>query len=300
MKARKLQIVGKRSYTITLPKAWVIDNKLGPHDSITIERTTNNELLVKAGKEFLPKGTKITAQREDIKGMERFLRFCYMKNIDTVTIYSKHFDPASVREVKQAIKHIDGYGVTGESPTSMEISFLYHDIDVRVERIIRRMLYMLHVMMESLRVKDHETLDEIEDTVDGLYLLAKRVLLRCMNSSKVREDNQLHSNESVLFLWICFKKIENIADTLHDLKNSALSPAEDQFISTLIKLLEKAFYRPSISAELLAEAKAVPKKNISGDKAYFFTIIHKEAIDILHNVDHIHLNDVFFTDKRDV
>ena len=231
--------------------------------------------------------------------MERFLRFCYMKNIDTVTIYGKHFDPASVREVKQAIKHIDGYGVTGETPTSMEVSFLYHDIDVRVERIVRRILYMLHVMIESLRVKDYETLDEIEDTVDGLYLLAKRVLLRCLNSSKVREDNQLHSNESVLFLWICFKKMENIADTLHDLRHTTLNTSEDQFIQTLIKLLEKAFYRPSISSELLAEAKAVVKKNIGAEKMCLFTIIHKEVIDILHNVDHIHLNDVFFTDKRD-
>ncbi len=299
MKARKLQIVGKRSYTITLPKSWVSDNKLGPHDSIIIERTPNNELLIKAGKDFLPKGTKVTAQKEDIKGMERFLRFCYMKNIDTVTIFSKHFDPASVREIKQAIKHIDGYGVTGENPTSMEISFLYHDIDVRLERIIRRMLYMLTVMMESLRVKDYETLDEIEDTVDGLYLLAKRVLLRCMNSSKVREDNQLHSNESVLFLWICFKKMENIADTLRDLRHVGITQTEDNFIQTLIKLLEKAFYRPSMSTELLAEAKAVPKKGITTERLCLITIIHKEAIDILHNVDHIHLNDVFFSDKKE-
>ncbi len=299
MKARKLQIVGKRSYTITLPKSWVSDNKLSAHDSIIIERTANNELLIKAGKDFLPKGTKVTAQKEDIKGMERFLRFCYMKNIDTVTIYAKHFDPANVREIKQAIKHIDGYGVTGETATSMEISFLYHDIDVRLERIIRRMLYMLTVMMESLRVKDYETLDEIEDTVDGLYLLAKRVLLRCMNSTKVREDNQLHSNESVLFLWICFKKMENIADTLRDLRHVGITQTEDTFIQALIKLLEKAFYRPSISTELLAEAKAVPKKGITPERMCLITIIHKEAIDILHNVDHIHLNDVFFSDKKE-
>ena len=297
MKARKLQIVGKRSYTITLPKSWVNENKLGPHDSIIIEQTANNELLIKAGKESTPRPTKVTVQLEDIKGIERFLRFCYMKNIDTITIFSKHFDPHSVREIKKAIKRIEGYGVTGESPTSMEISFLYHDIDVRIERIVRRTLYMLNVMLESLRIKDYETLDEIEDTVDGLYLLAKRVLLRCLNSSKVREDNQLTSHESILFLWLCFKKMENIADTLHDLRDTTLSTAEDQFIQRLLKIMEKAFYHPSSSSELLQEAKAIVKKNITAEKVCLLTIIHKEIIDIIHNIDYAHMNNILFLEK---
>jgi len=293
MNTRKIQLVGKRSYAITLPKSWIAENKLAPSDKLFIEKTANNELLIKSVKKISDKGSKVSIELSKIREIAGFLHFCYVKNIDTIVIHAKHFDIQSIRKIKQGVKHIEGYGITSETPTAVEVSFLYHDIDVRIERVMRRTLYLLKVMFESVKVKDYETLTEIEDSIDKLYLLAKRVLLRCQKNSQVRNDNDITGPEDVLFLWIIFKKMENIADSFERInKDDSITSTEAMYIDKMLKLIEKAIYRPSIAGELVLEIKEqVGKKT---NRTRLIVYIYKEAIDILQNVDYIQMNKTFF------
>lgn len=300
MKSRKLQLVGKRSYSITLPKTWINENKLTSGDAVFIEQNANNELTVKTSKTNTQTDNNLSVELDKVKGVQGFLRFCYMKNIDTIIIHSKRFQVHTVRQIQQVVKYIEGYDVTSESATSIEISFLYHEIDVRIERLMRRMLYLLNVMVESLEVKDYETLEEIEDAVDRLYLLAKRVLLRCQADSKVRQDNEITGRENVLFLWIVFKKMENIADSFRKMQAIDLSKTDIESIKEMLELVEKGFYHKSSSQEYVEEAFVQKRKRIkmiANPKDIVLETIYREVIDILQNIDYIYMNQFFFTDN---
>ena len=48
METRKLQLVGARSYSVSLPKDWVVNQGLDKQSTVYIQQTPNHALLIKA------------------------------------------------------------------------------------------------------------------------------------------------------------------------------------------------------------------------------------------------------------
>jgi phosphate uptake regulator len=294
METRRIQVVGNRSFAISLPKEWVKSHSLKAKETVFIERTSNNDLIIKAYKTSLKNEHELTVQINSVSDISGFLRLCYMKNIDRVILTSNRFDISSIRRLKQAIKGLEGYDITSESQTKCEISFLFHEINVTLEKLLQRMIYILKIMIESIEKKDYEALEELEETEDRLFFLAQRIIFRCQIDTQLRQDNNIEGLDNLLFMLNIFKKMENIGDRIQRLKDLDCKKKDISLIGAYFDDIETAWKKKSDSIILI---KKVKEQNIDIsdiEKYLIIKTLRRHVLDILDNISYIHMNKLFF------
>lgn len=293
MDSRKIQLVGNRSYSVSLPKEWVVNNKLKNKDSVFIEQTGNNELIIKKSDFIKIEKKEITIDLEEVRNINEFIVFCYVKNIDKIRILKKKHEYEKIITVRKILGYLEGYDITSEDEKSIEISFLFNDININLNNIMRRMIYLLKFMITSLMNKDIKSVEETETSTDKLYHLSKRILFACMNSQKLRRENNIKNQEDLFFLKDIVKKIESIGDNLNIMKDLKIMPKDFETINRMIEILEMMLEIKKIdeAKNLLNNLKIQTK-----DKEILYKIqrIQELCRDAMENFISIKYNDEYF------
>lgn len=243
MEIRKLQKVGNRSYSLCLPKKWVVANKIKEQDSIFMEINQNQELVLKPTKQETKPQNIICVDISEIDNLPEFIVLCYVRNVDKIILNSKKLNYEKFKELKNVITYLDGYEISEEDENHVVIQFLFKDINITLLHLLRRMTYLLSIMITSLENKDMETLSKTETTTDQLYHLSKRIMHSCIKNAKQREDNDIRSEEELLFMNIIFKKLENIGDRFESLAEKKLSELDYKLLKEMISLLNDLFFK---------------------------------------------------------
>jgi phosphate uptake regulator len=293
MDSRKIQLVGNRSYAVSLPKDWVINNKLKNKDTVFIETTGNNELLIKGTHIHKSEKNEITINLEEIENINEFIVFCYVKNIDKIKILSKKAEYKKIIAIRQILGYLEGYDITSEDEKAIEISFLFNDINININHIMRRMVYLLKFMITSLMNKDKKNIEDTETAIDKLYHLSKRILFACMKSQKFRKENNIDNVEDLFFMKDIVKKIESIGDNINSMKEMNVQPKDIEKINEIIKILEIMFDRKKIDEAkvLLSNLKITTKDK---EVAYKISRIQELCKDAMENFMSIKFNNAYF------
>ncbi|MCD6496288.1 MAG: hypothetical protein J7K54_03390 [Candidatus Aenigmarchaeota archaeon] len=285
METRKIQSVGNRSFSVCLPKSWVTENNLSQHDTVFIERGKRNEIILRSGEPPAKRPSSLTASLREIDDVTEFLVFCYVRNIDNVTLSTTGSPYEKVAQVKKTLKYLDGYDITAEDENRLVISFLFRDVNINLGNIEQRMMYLLRHMAESLQRKDKETVEDIETNIDRLYHLSKRILFSCLGNAEIMKLNDVNSEGDLFFLNLIFKKIENIGDNMHTMINFGTRPRHVRSILTLIELISGFFTRKRGSLEVKNGIRNIMKM-YSEDRDRAGIAVHKIAelcMDITEN-----------------
>lgn len=235
MDTRKIQLVGSRSYAITLPKQWAKLNRLKNHDTVFIQTTPSNELLIKKtdNQKQTPKSISLTVENKDT--LIEFLVFCFYKNIDHITLNFPVNDYQSPMIIRQALKYLEGYEITQEDEKTIEISFLFHDVNITIPKLIMRMYYLIKLQLSSLQAKNIVANDDAEIATDRLFHLSTKIFFSCLHNATKWNDNEIQNYEDLFFVHIISKRLENISDNLCKLKDREINKNE---FSQLIQLIE--------------------------------------------------------------
>jgi len=294
MESRKIQLVGNRSFAISLPKEWVINNKLKNKDSIFIEQTDNNELIIKKSDIVSQEKKEITISLEEIHNINEFIVFCYVRNVDRIKIISKKADYEKIVAIRNILSYLEGYDITHEDEKSIEISFLFNDININLNHITRRMIYLLRFMTTSLINKDSKNIQDTEKSIDKLYHLSKRILFACMNSQKLRKENNIQNREDLFFLKDIVKKIESMGDTIYSMRGMKITQKDYDVINDIIKILEIMLDKNKIDE---AKTKLSQLKIETKDKEIFYKIhrIQELCKDAMENFMSIKFNNIYFS-----
>lgn len=294
MDTRKIQLVGKRSYSVSLPKKWVVEHGLKEGDNVFIEHTKASDLVLKPDRVSSKDLSSLEVNLSEIEGVSEFLLFCYMKNIDNIKIKSSRFDLASIRKIKQSLKGLEGFDITKETQTSIEISFLFNDINISLERIILRMIYILKVMLESIEQNDSEALKELEETEDRLYYLAKRILFKCLGDDS-KKESIVKGKDDLLFLWDIFKKLENIADRVQKLKDMAHTKSDTGLIKDLIEYIEKSWNKKQTAQKMLNQIRNTDINVQDHKKKIILDSVKKHVSDVVRNLVYFDMESKFYS-----
>lgn len=214
MEPRKLQVVGNRSFSLSLPKQWVTDNKLKNHDLVYIQRTANNELLLTSKQETA--SIDVVTQQANAVSAE-FLVFCYMKNKTKVIFKGTSSNPLTYehkRDIRQVLEYLEGFEITAEDDSHIEVSFVFGNMQVTAPVIVKRMLYLLKLQAQALISSDERTLRETEMSLNRLYYLGTRIIFGCLADAKRRLENQIESDEEIFFQQQLLKRLEHIGDRI--------------------------------------------------------------------------------------
>jgi len=218
MYIRKIQLVGNRSYSISLPKKWIESNNLKEQDSVTITINSNKELLISPNKKELEEDKLLKIKVENLSFLKQLIYLCYLKNIKKVNLVADNFNYEDRKKLRKVIFHLEGYTILNETDKNIELYLSSISQDHNIMKIIKRMLYILEDSIDALIKKDLELAEQNENELDIFYHLAKKLLIQMNTDFTLREENEIIGFEDLFFLFAILKKVENFGDLLYGLK----------------------------------------------------------------------------------
>lgn len=238
MESRKIQLVGKRSYAISLPKEWVRRNKLKEQENVFLELTENDDVLIRAGPPVETK-EELVVKAEEVEQLAEFLMLCYVKGLHRVVLKLGSRDHERRTQIRTFLKYLEGFDITAEDESRIEIAFLFTDYTVTVDQTMRRMVYLCKLLLEGIIAKDARVIEETEMVIDRLHHLTTRLLFACLRNGELRRKNGLRSDEEVFFYKDISKRMEHIGDNLCLLEDESLSTTERSLLTSMLSGLSQ-------------------------------------------------------------
>jgi hypothetical protein len=271
-------------------------NGLGKKDSVYIEPTENNELVVKTVKSGHHRSQSIRVNIDQVDSINQLLVFCYVKNVNHLTLWSKTMTYETIKTVRSTLRYLEGYDITSETEKEIEITFLFHDVNINMRKMVQRILYLLRLQIVSLEKKDVASMDENEMAIDRLYHLSKRILFACIHNYRLRVENDIKNEEDLFFLKDIVKKLENIADAIYRIRDQAVGAKEVQQIRAHIDYLDSVLNKKARGKELRSGLERLAPSAKEPVIKAALQRIHELCRDVLENFVSIEFDRTYFAD----
>ncbi|MBT4805397.1 phosphate uptake regulator PhoU [Candidatus Woesearchaeota archaeon] len=262
MEYRKLISFGKSSYVVSLPKPWVVQNKLKKGDHIYIEESGNNLILSKKESSEKKEDKRKIIDVDDKSPHWIWREVCsgYILNNHEIVLKGSEIKN-KVKELQNVVQNLIALEIMEQtSDTIIAKDFLDMD-NVSLSELIQKMDVVTRTMInEGCQVfKDcnYDSINDRDKDVNRLYFLLYRAALFNMeNPTKAMKNFKLTPMDMLRSLFMGFY-IEVIADevrrTIRYARKIKGSPEmEKQIRSFLEKMRDyyvdtmKSFYKKDI------------------------------------------------------
>ena len=283
MEYRKLISFGKSSYVVSIPKGWVIQNKLKKGDLIYFEESGPNLVLAS---EKNPESNKekvavINVDGKSIKLIDREVSSAYIQNCRMITLKGKEIR-SKVNELQAIIQNLIALEIMEQtSETIIAKDFLNMDT-VSVQELIRKMDIVTRTMLtETINMFNEDNskgIAERDRDVDRLYfLLYRSILFNLENPTNALKKFKLKAIQLLMYNT-CGFYIEGIADEARRISRYInqlkISRADKDEIEKLLNRINK-FYLETMKSIYNGEL----------DLALALSNQKKEIMDLLTEVE---------------
>jgi phosphate uptake regulator len=184
---RKLQLVGRASFSVTLPPEWIKEYKLKPSDRITITQEDDGSLRLVPGTMPEGKEIKITVDADRCKHpglLGRLIVGGYLKGCDSIEIVSKRTISENHRnEIRDAIDGLMGLGIIESSSDHVTIQCVIDHPRFPIVPLLKRLSELSSSMywdaVQALKDRDNSLAAGVinrENETNKIYWLSQRQL----------------------------------------------------------------------------------------------------------------------------
>ncbi|RLF07732.1 MAG: hypothetical protein DRJ60_02010 [Thermoprotei archaeon] len=235
MKIRNVQLVGKYTFTLSLPKEWVQRWNLKKGDKIVIMEDEDGSLRI--APEIKGRNKRVTTYRISADKcdqpwlLERLLIGNYMLGKETIEIVSERsIKPEHLMEVRKALRRLTGLSIVEESQNHVVLQCLIEPIKFPVEKLIRRLYALTSIMhsdsVNSLVDRDKELAISVlqrEAEADMVYWLTVRQLVMAADDRSIARDIGIKDIKHQQGLRVVAKSLESIADQAENIARACLN-----------------------------------------------------------------------------
>jgi len=261
---RKIQLTGRSSYIVSVPKKWVTKLGLKPGDPIAIKMLEDSSLLL-TPKRFLEKAGRKEAQiivspEDNIQSIIRRIISLYVISYNIIRVKSKEgrLTPLQRASIKDAVRRkLIGAEVVTESPDEMVLQILLGYPELSVQNAIMRMFTIASLMhkdaITALKNLDKEMARSIiatDDEVDRFDLYIVRLLKAAIQDSRLIKEVGLKNLRECLGYRLATRSLERVAD--HSVKIAENIIAMDKPIDDA--LYQKILEYNSMASKLLEDS----------------------------------------------
>ena len=223
---RKIQLTGKSTFIVSLPKKWVIAMNLKAGSQLVVSQQSDASIiltpkdLVKPSK--LGEASIAVSQKEDPNTIMRKIVALYLVGYNSIVIKTKEERITSLQRnfIKDmARKKLVGTEIVSDCPNEMKLQVLLSYPELSVENALRRMCLIAASMHEdslkALQNLDKQLAQEVitlDDEVDRFSLYIIRQLKAAVQNERVLKDIGLSSPRDCLGYRVIAKSVERIAD----------------------------------------------------------------------------------------
>lgn len=206
---RKVQITGKSSYTIVLPKKWIENNSVKKGDLIALN-IVNEELILTKVKEPEKKKEKPIPKIiiDDISdsALIFLIQSAYTEGLDCIELLStkKKMDSSRKAVAVDAIQELIGFEVVLDSGDSIVVKNILEPSDFKIkdvgDRLHKHIWDMYEIVINSVIEKNLKVVEDIETRkkmVNRLCLLTQRLLTIGVGDRAIARKIGLNSRDAI-------------------------------------------------------------------------------------------------------
>ena len=226
---RKIQVTGRGSYIISLPKDWVVNSKLEKGNQLAFKRQEDSSLLLvprdvleqrTETKSTLKEFTIHFTHKDDVQSIERRLKSLYVvsANVIRIRFQEGELTPQQKTAITNTVRMLLGAEIIAETAKEITIQVLIDHPDFPIENAIRRMLAIATIMdrnaISALKTFDDALLKDIiasDSDLDRLNLYVVRQLKYGIERNMYKEMG-FTSPKEFLGYRILTKNLENAGD----------------------------------------------------------------------------------------
>jgi phosphate uptake regulator len=219
MEARKVQITGKSTYMITLPKKWAVDVGLQPGSLISITYRDNGSLLLTppSNKPFVSR--KILQLDSLNAELRKELIGAYVMGHQFIELHGEKIPLEARSEVKAVCKRLIGTEIVEETEKKIVIYDILNPGEYTLEKGLKRMFALVSSMLKSLIDVFHTQGDQAmltdiasqEEEVDRVFLLIVKLFTKRLKEGWISKEDQLDLVEAFHYR-LAAEHLERIAD----------------------------------------------------------------------------------------
>ena len=226
---RKIQVTGRGSYIISLPKEWVLDSNLKKGSQLAFKIQGDSSLLLvprnvleqqTETKSSLKEFTIHITQKDDLQSIERRLKALYVvsANVIRIRFQAGELTPQQKTVITSTVRMLLGSEIIAETPNEITIQVLIDHPDFPIENAIRRMFAIATIMdrnaISALTTFDEALLNDViasDSDLDRLNLYVVRQLKYGIERNMYK-DMGFSSPKEFLGYRILTKNLENAGD----------------------------------------------------------------------------------------
>jgi phosphate uptake regulator len=218
---RKLQRVGYSSFSVSLPRDWVINRGLKAGDILAVIEESDGGLRVEPWRERETTSTYRIVVDTTIAPtlIRRLLIGTYMLGYDTVVVESpSEFSAEQLESIRSTVRRLRGFEIVDVSIRQVVVQGFLDPTRFPVDRLLLRLQSMVSTMLENiLRAMEDDRPElaseaqRIKLDVDELYWLIVRQLLLSLRSSAVSRKLGIESPLHAVGTRVVSKTLEEIS-----------------------------------------------------------------------------------------
>ncbi len=219
MEKRSIQSTGGASFTITLPKEWIIKNNIKQKDNVNVYVKPTGSLVIQPPTALERKTKKIIwTDKLNDEEIKRELIALYILGVDEVEVKGKVINQESRLEIKKAVQLLAGFEIIEESSKNIILKNLFNLEKFSVHEGIEKMFIMAFSMFDdavkAFIANDKAVAVDIKERdfeVDKFFFLVLRQYHSLINEIVSEEDLRLDLKDAHYFENIA-RQLERIAD----------------------------------------------------------------------------------------
>lgn len=261
---RKIQLTGRASFIVSVPKKWVLALGLRPGDPIAV-RTLEDSSLLLIPKKLVEKTPKkeariIVSPADDIQSIIRRIISLYAVGCNTIYVEctESHFTTKQLSSIKDAVRRkLIGTEVVTESSNELILHILLGYPKLSVPDAIRRMFIIASSMcrdaISALKNLDKDlarSVIDADDEVNRFDLYAVRMLKATLQDNRLIKEVGLKTITESLGYRLVTTCLERVADHAVRIAENVLAIDKPIPESIYQKILEYS----SIGTKLLEDS----------------------------------------------
>ncbi|MEA2070546.1 MAG: PhoU domain-containing protein [Asgard group archaeon] len=229
---RKIQLTGRSTYTISLPRDWVDRMKIEQGDELNILEMEEGNLLI--SKEIITRNLEkeVSIDLDEIKKdslLEKMIISKYLAGYSKITLHSKKEITQKIgKKISATVNNLIGSEIISEGPKYVEIRDLALHGEFPIDKALRR-AHLIARNMQKNAVEDFiesnsdnvEDIEQREKSVDRLYFLIRREISSALENPVFLKELEMKPRE-VLYVYPVAKSLEKIADHCESIAHCSL------------------------------------------------------------------------------
>ncbi len=252
METRKVQVTGKSTYIVTLPKKWAKKAKLEGGETVSMSYLDDGSLvIVPPDWKHAERNLKINFDG-NVKGLKREIVGIYiLDEYTSIEITGKNVDKDMKKEIKHLCKGLIGFEVVEDVGERVVINDFLDKDELTIARAVKRMSSIVYLMMDELVTAMQEQNNDLfaevvarDDEVDRMYLLISKQYISRLHLHQPSKNDKLGLIES-FYYRLAAEDVERIADHVTKIaaicKELSLNDEQRSMMSQLVRDSQKYF-----------------------------------------------------------